>query len=182
MTKEVRGTPVLRDEELIAYLRLQGLDKDIAAADRIEALIEESSRRLALARSEGVARVEQFERNEALTKELNTCRMAQAVMDNTVADLEAKLSKTEGLLAENEVRLRKAVEAFSAVLRYVPDSVVECRGDKCREPWCASCWGWDDAEKAIAVAYETGKQARATLAEIKSHSDEFATQKGESHE
>jgi len=28
-----------------------------------------------------------------LEKELNTCRMAQAVMDNTVADLEAKLAK-----------------------------------------------------------------------------------------
>ena len=26
------------DKELIAYLRLQGLDKDVAAADRIEAL------------------------------------------------------------------------------------------------------------------------------------------------
>ena len=31
----------MTDEELIAYLRLQGLDKDIAAADRIEALIAE---------------------------------------------------------------------------------------------------------------------------------------------
>jgi len=30
---------------------------------------------------------------EELEKELNTCRMAQAVMDNTVADLEAKLAK-----------------------------------------------------------------------------------------
>ena len=33
------------------------------------------------------------DRIEALTKELNTCRMAQAVMDNTVADLEAKLAE-----------------------------------------------------------------------------------------
>lgn len=41
MTKEVPRTSVLRDEELIAYLRLQGLDKDIAAADRIEALLAE---------------------------------------------------------------------------------------------------------------------------------------------
>lgn len=31
----------MTDEELIAYLRLQGLDKDIAAADRIEALVKE---------------------------------------------------------------------------------------------------------------------------------------------
>ena len=31
----------MTDEELIAYLRLQGLDKDVAAADRIEALVKE---------------------------------------------------------------------------------------------------------------------------------------------
>ena len=40
--------------------------------------------------------------NEELIKELNTCRMAQAVMDNTVADLEAKLAK--------------AVEALEAIV------------------------------------------------------------------
>ena len=31
----------MTDEELIAHLRLQGLDKDIAAADRIEELVKE---------------------------------------------------------------------------------------------------------------------------------------------
>ena len=31
----------MTDEELIAHLRLQGLDKDIAAADRIEQLVKE---------------------------------------------------------------------------------------------------------------------------------------------
>jgi hypothetical protein len=31
----------MTDEELISYLRLQGLDKDVAAADRIEALVNE---------------------------------------------------------------------------------------------------------------------------------------------
>ena len=34
----------MTDEELIAYLRLQGLDKDIAAADRIEQLTAERDR------------------------------------------------------------------------------------------------------------------------------------------
>ena len=31
----------LTDEELIAHLRLQGLDKDVAAADRIEELVRD---------------------------------------------------------------------------------------------------------------------------------------------
>ena len=42
----------MTDEELIAHLRLQGLDKDIAAADRIEELVKErdiSSKALAQA-------------------------------------------------------------------------------------------------------------------------------------
>jgi hypothetical protein len=61
------------DEELIA--RLLDFDRVTVgdardAAYRIEALIEESARRLALARSEGVARVEQFEHIEALEAKL----------------------------------------------------------------------------------------------------------------
>ena len=31
----------MTDDELIAYLKLQGLDKDVAAADRIEELVKE---------------------------------------------------------------------------------------------------------------------------------------------
>ncbi len=60
-------------------------------------------------------------------------------------------------------RVAALVEALQSVLRYVPDSVVECRGDKCREPWCASCFGWDAAEEGIVVAIEAGKTARAAL-------------------
>jgi hypothetical protein len=40
------------------------------------------------------------EKIEALTAELNTCRMAQVVMDNTVAELEAKLAKAVEALDE----------------------------------------------------------------------------------
>ena len=109
MTKEVPRTYVLRDEELIAYLRLQGLDKDIAAADRIEllattneqlvatneALIEESGRRLALARSEGVARVEQFERTEALTEQLAAARQDAKEAEAYAEELEQELRDTQ---------------------------------------------------------------------------------------
>ena len=64
-------------------------------ADRIKALTEQ----LAAARDdadEAEAYAEEVE------EELNTCRMAQAVMDNTVADLEGKLAK--------------AVEALGAIV------------------------------------------------------------------
>lgn len=89
MTKEVPRTSVLRDEELIAYLRLQGLDKDIAAADRIELLATTNEQLVAT--------------NEALTAKLATCekyRDAYAEMGRigtqAVRDLEAKLAALLG--------------------------------------------------------------------------------------
>jgi hypothetical protein len=64
-----------------------------AAADRIELLGYMNNTILGA--------VEQRDATiEALIAELNTCRMAQAVMDNTVADLEAKLTKAVEALDE----------------------------------------------------------------------------------
>ncbi len=45
----------MTDEELIAYLRLQGLDKDIAAADRIEALVKQCEGLMQAAMNNGQA-------------------------------------------------------------------------------------------------------------------------------
>ena len=69
--------------------------------------------------------------------------------------------KTRAEKAEAEVeRLR---EALSDSLRYYPSSVVECRGDKCRELWCASCFGWDEAEKYMNTVEAHLKAARQAL-------------------
>lgn len=66
----------------------------------------------------------QPDRIEQLEKELSTCRMAQVVMDNTVAKLTAERNKyesawmtAEGKLADVEAerdRLRKALEGLMA--------------------------------------------------------------------
>ena len=121
----------MTDEELLLWLRLEDTSLTDFAADRIEALIkvrdqhwdsfvhwrkeaDARSEQLAAARRDAEIAEEELELQEEeacmmensyfeLEKELNTCRMAQAVMDNTVADLEAKL-------AECEARLGKAVE------------------------------------------------------------------------
>lgn len=88
----------MTDDELIAYLKLQGLPKDVAAADCIE----------------------------ELKKELDISRMASVVMDNTVEELEAKLAlmfferdeawkraaHSEKMWGEAEVKLAKVVEAL----------------------------------------------------------------------
>lgn len=119
------------DKELIARLRsmhwcvttkANGVgvsDEAVApeAADRIEELIEESSRRLALARSEGVARVEQFERNEALTEQLADARQDAKEAEAYAEELkreqkgwqEAAVKLMNKLIA-SEAKLAKAVE------------------------------------------------------------------------
>lgn len=38
-----------------------------------------------------------------------------------------------------EKRLAELIEKAEAVCPYIITEVVECRGDKCREPWCQSC-------------------------------------------
>ena len=68
------------------------------AADRIEALTEQLT-----AAREDAKEAEAYA--EELERDLNTCRMAQAVMDNTVAELEAKLARAEWLLTDAAVQL-----------------------------------------------------------------------------
>ena len=123
--------------------------------------------------------------NEELIKELNICRMSQIVMDNTVADLESKLKicekyrdayaemgrigteayrDLEDKLAECEARLGKAVEALQNVIGEY---------DLFRK---------NEYERGLAPLDDEIHEARATLAEIKLQSSEFATQKGESHD
>lgn len=71
-------------------------------------------------------------------------RARDAVLDAMAARGQAAMAYEAQLRAEAE---RDAANALLRdMLRYLPDGIVECRGDKCREPWCASCFGWDAAE------------------------------------
>ena len=64
----------MTDQELIAYLKLQGLDKDVAAADRIDELV----------------------------KELNLSRMASVVMADYIQELTLQLLATRDELEGGE--------------------------------------------------------------------------------
>lgn len=55
-------------------------------------------------------------------------------------------------------------EAIKRVVNLVPQEVVECRGDKCRMPWCASCFGWKSAESAIEEVNSDIKKAMSAIA------------------
>jgi len=79
-----------------------------------------------------------------------------AYAENLAAELADAI---EALTADN-ARLRADLEPL---MRYVPHSVVECRGDKCREPWCVSCCGEDAAIVALARVQTYAAAARAAL-------------------
>ena len=97
----------MADEELVKRLRGWGMKTPSAGADRIEALTierDEHWKSFVHWRKEADALTEQLEAARAdakeaeayaeeLERDLKTCHMAQAVMDNTVTGLEAKLAK-----------------------------------------------------------------------------------------
>ena len=113
---------------------------------------------------------------EELEKELGTCRMAQAVMDNTVADLEAKL-------AECEARLGKAVDLLEGWLELASHCSIEegvcCCGDCMENHSEPMDCGHMPLDHGTYIARHLEDTTRATLAEI---SSEAALNKGESHD
>jgi chromosome segregation ATPase len=107
----------MTDEELVKALR----DPDemtcadgMEAADRIETLTEQLEAARADAK-EAEAYAEELERD------LKTCRMAQAVMENTVAELELKSEWFEEEWVSAVDKLNKAVEALRGLMQHMPD-------------------------------------------------------------
>jgi hypothetical protein len=78
----------MTDQELIAYLKLQGLDKDVAAADRIKELVKEQ------ARLQVVCDQTLDERDEALAKLTKTVETLREIystsVDTTQLDLHVR--------------------------------------------------------------------------------------------
>jgi hypothetical protein len=152
------ATLIARLRMVTGFIRFETGDRVAAAAclseeaaDRIEALIEESGRRLALARSEGVARVEQFERNEALTEQLSVARQDAKEAEAYAEELERAQKgwqetavKLMNKLTISEAKLAKAVEALCYMVNHAE---------------------W--REQNDGVFWDATNIARATLAEIK---------------
>ena len=119
----------MSDEELVESLRLWNRDD---AADRIEQLINLNE---ALVELLDTARADAKEAEayaEELEKELNICRMAQAVMDNTVAELEKerddyafKLADANNTYSEMHVALSEANDKLATCEKY-RDAYSEC--------------------------------------------------------
>lgn len=64
------------------------------------------------------------------------------------------------------------VEALEGILPYVVDEPWECRGDKCRELWCISCYGDEEACESAAKAKQAIHKAVSALAAHRKQRDE----------
>ena len=89
-------------------------------------------------------------------------RLADAIMLErpnvkaaTRQDAAAKLRHLHSLNQE-------LVEALEGLMPYIATQATGCYGDKCREPWCFSCNGADDA----FAAAEKGQDACAKASEV----------------
>ena len=99
-------------------------------------------------------------RRDALTAQLeSTLKDRKLILEERDRTFALMLARAEAAEAD-AARLR---EALKPILRFVPQSIVECRGDKCREPWCASCYGEDAAITALDRASAEAAAARAAL-------------------
>lgn len=137
----------MTNEELIAWLRdlavVLGKEAFTCAADRIELLATTNEQLVATNEDLSISNATLIAERDALFRRAT---LAEEWRDHD----KTRAEEAEAKLAENEVRLRKAVKALEGVMSHMPD-------------YADTAW----------------QDARATLAEIKSHSDEFATQKGE---
>lgn len=153
----------MTDEELIARLRSALTFKDLqlcpTAADRIELLATTNEQLVATNEALSISNATLIAERD---KALEWLSASQGYIADAVYALD-KQEAAEAKLAENEVRLRKAVEALEFL-------EIAATGSGVPHP------------KERELLHDCIRKARATLAEIKSHSDEFATQKGENHE
>jgi hypothetical protein len=91
---------------------------------------------------------------------LNECSEAIDANETHEAMLNQMLDDKAALITE-------LVGALENAQQYIPIDAVECRGDKCREPWCISCFGEDAAAKAIEDAGNHNRAIKEALTKAK---------------
>ena len=62
---------------------------------------------------------------------------------------------------------RLALDALEVVEPFTNTNVTECRGDKCREPWCASCNDEEEAGASAQEGYRAAVKALSAIAALK---------------
>jgi hypothetical protein len=116
---------------------------------------------------------------KALSARLAEVEAERERLENTIPAIKKVMYSEKGRAEAAEARIKKLEAKLAKVVEiakrrgdYVPLGTVECRGDKCREPWCISCCGEDAAEMALYKMRKEYSEDGATLAELKGEKDE----------
>ena len=56
------------------------------------------------------------------------------------------------------------LEALREIMPFTATAAIGCHGEKCREPWCHSCNGEEEAEAAAQKGCDAYAKARAAIA------------------
>ena len=56
------------------------------------------------------------------------------------------------------------LEALKEIMPFTATAAIGCHGEKCREPWCHSCNGEEEAEAAAQKGCDAWAKARAAIA------------------
>ena len=96
---------------------------------------------------------------------MNTLRIAEqldAVPENgadpdLIQEAAAELRRLHALNQE-------LLDVLKAVGPFIVTQPVGCHGDRCREPWCWSCYDNDEAESAAQQGATAAAKARAAIA------------------
>ena len=56
------------------------------------------------------------------------------------------------------------LEALREIMPFTATAAIGCHGDKCREPWCYSCNGEEEAEEAAQKGCDAYHKARVAIA------------------
>ena len=108
-----------------------------------------------------------------------TCTPKQRPLPD-VAELQAELDRerqrrfdgNEQASREHREDVKLLVDALESIMGYIPLDVVHCRGDKCRELWCASCFGDEEAETYLVTAARHLKNAKYALSTYRNQGGE----------
>ena len=77
-------------------------------------------------------------------------------------------AKAYAEMSEANARLIAAapdlLEALREIMPFTATAAIGCHGEKCREPWCHSCNGEEEAEAAAQKGCDAYAKARAAIA------------------
>lgn len=153
----------------------------IERADRIEALEQElETERMRLAAC-GVAALGYFDgcKDEYRSASLDdTLRLYAKCgsLESEVKEQALQYVSSFGQCKEHMERIsaleqlaKEMADALEKTSRFTIDGVTQCRGDKCRDPWCASCNTEEDANAAVQeawTAYDVRNKALSRYREV----------------